>query len=43
MSPVPNLIDPVSEGQGRFVIVLGAHDNTLGVSVLGVSTWADAG
>ena len=43
MSPVTNLIEPVSDGQGRFVIVLGAVDNTLGVSVLGVSPWADAG
>ena len=43
MSSVTKLIEPVSDGQGRFVIVLGAVDNTLGGSVLGVSPWADAG
>jgi hypothetical protein len=43
MSPVTNLIEPVSDGRGRLVIVLGAVDNTLGVSALGVSPWADAG
>ena len=43
MSPVTKLIEPVSDGQGRSVIVLGAVDNTLGISVLGASPWADAG
>ena len=36
-------MEHVSDGHCRFVIVLGSHDNTLGVSVLGVSPWADTG
>jgi len=43
MSPITRVIDLAWGLRGRLVIVLGAHDNTSGVSVLGVSLQADAG
>lgn len=37
MSPISRIIDRFGGGQGWLVIVLGAVDNTMGVSVLSVS------
>jgi hypothetical protein len=43
MSPITRVIDPGADRRSRLVIVLGAHDNKPGVSVLMVGSVAGEG